>query len=64
MRTPSGGPGTNQYSAVNPEGGHPHVVEGVNIPLQRPTIASFMIFYVLRQLYSFPIIITGIFVGF
>lgn len=64
MRTPSGGPGTNQYSAVNPEGGHPHVVEGVNIPLQCPTIASFMIFYVLRQLYSFPIIITGIFVGF
>lgn len=29
VRTPSGGPGTNQYSAVNPEGGHPHIVEGV-----------------------------------
>lgn len=28
-RTPSGGPGTNQYSAVNPEGGHPKIVEGV-----------------------------------
>ncbi|PIN06555.1 Transcription factor PHOX2/ARIX, contains HOX domain [Handroanthus impetiginosus] len=28
VRTPSGGPGTNQYSAVNPEGGHPHIVEG------------------------------------
>ncbi|XP_073301309.1 homeobox-DDT domain protein RLT1-like [Primulina huaijiensis] len=28
VRTPSGGPGTNQYSAVNPEGGHPRVVEG------------------------------------
>lgn len=28
-RTPSGGPGTNQYSAVNPEGGHPQIVEGV-----------------------------------
>lgn len=27
-RTPSGGPGTNQYSAVNPEGGHPQIVEG------------------------------------
>ncbi|GAA0160372.1 homeodomain transcription factor [Lithospermum erythrorhizon] len=27
-RTPSGGPGTNQYSAVNPEGGHPKLVEG------------------------------------
>nr|GMC81593.1 homeobox-DDT domain protein RLT1 isoform X2 [Ipomoea batatas] len=27
-RTPSGGPGTNQYSAVNPEGGHPKIVEG------------------------------------
>ncbi|KAH6773670.1 hypothetical protein C2S51_012074 [Perilla frutescens var. frutescens] len=28
VRTPSGGPGTNQYSAVNPEGGHPHIVQG------------------------------------
>lgn len=28
-RTPSGGPGTNQYSAVNPEGRHPQIVEGV-----------------------------------
>ncbi|XP_073058613.1 homeobox-DDT domain protein RLT1-like [Primulina eburnea] len=28
VRTPSGGPGTNQYSALNPEGGHPRVVEG------------------------------------
>ncbi|EPS62549.1 hypothetical protein M569_12241, partial [Genlisea aurea] len=28
LRTPSGGPGTNQYSAINPEGGHPHIVEG------------------------------------
>ncbi|XP_051126147.1 homeobox-DDT domain protein RLT1-like [Andrographis paniculata] len=28
VRTPSGGPGTNQYSAFNPEGGHPHIVEG------------------------------------
>ncbi|GER36424.1 homeobox protein [Striga asiatica] len=28
VRAPSGGPGTNQYSAVNPEGGHPHVVQG------------------------------------
>ncbi|KAL7129980.1 hypothetical protein ABFS83_13G103000 [Erythranthe nasuta] len=28
VRTPSGGPGTNQYSAINPEGGHPHIVEG------------------------------------
>ncbi|CAH9112170.1 unnamed protein product [Cuscuta europaea] len=28
VRTPSGGPGTNQYSAVNPEGGHPKIVEG------------------------------------
>ncbi|CAN4078885.1 unnamed protein product [Withania somnifera] len=27
-RTPSGGPGTNQYSAINPEGGHPQIVEG------------------------------------
>ncbi|XP_060192893.1 homeobox-DDT domain protein RLT1 [Lycium barbarum] len=27
-RTPSGGPGTNQYNAVNPEGGHPQIVEG------------------------------------
>lgn len=29
VRTPSGGPGTNQYSVVNPEGGHPQIVEGV-----------------------------------
>ncbi|KAL7102846.1 hypothetical protein ACP275_08G144100 [Erythranthe tilingii] len=27
-RMPSGGPGTNQYNAVNTEGGHPHIVEG------------------------------------
>ncbi|KAM3362256.1 homeobox-DDT domain protein RLT1 isoform X2 [Capsicum galapagoense] len=27
-RTPSGGPGTNQYNAINPEGGHPQIVEG------------------------------------
>ncbi|XP_027159398.1 homeobox-DDT domain protein RLT1 isoform X1 [Coffea eugenioides] len=31
VRTPSGGPGTNQYSAVNPEGGHPHIVEGAYV---------------------------------
>lgn len=31
VRTPSGGPGTNQYNAVNPEGGHPQIVEGVII---------------------------------
>ncbi|VFQ58861.1 unnamed protein product [Cuscuta campestris] len=31
VRTPSGGPGTNQYSAVNPEGGHPLIVEGAYI---------------------------------
>ncbi|KAL3519817.1 hypothetical protein ACH5RR_017966 [Cinchona calisaya] len=30
-RTPSGGPGTNQYSAVNPEGGHPQIVEGAYV---------------------------------
>lgn len=29
-RTPSGGPGTNQYTVANPEGGHPQIVEGVN----------------------------------
>lgn len=28
-RTPSGGAGTNQYTVANPEGGHPHIVEGV-----------------------------------
>lgn len=28
-RTPSGGLGTNQYTAANPEGGHPRIVEGV-----------------------------------
>ena len=28
-RTPSGGPGTNQYTVANPEGGHPQIVEGV-----------------------------------
>ncbi|KAI3741695.1 hypothetical protein L1987_59369 [Smallanthus sonchifolius] len=27
-RTPSGGPGTNQYTVANPEGGHPQIVEG------------------------------------
>ncbi|KAD3068752.1 hypothetical protein R6Q59_017222 [Mikania micrantha] len=27
-RTPSGGPGTNQYTVANPEGGHPRIVEG------------------------------------
>lgn len=27
-RTPSGGAGTNQYTVANPEGGHPHIVEG------------------------------------
>ncbi|MFS8015161.1 putative transcription factor & chromatin remodeling DDT family [Helianthus anomalus] len=27
-RTPSGGPGTNQYTVGNPEGGHPQIVEG------------------------------------
>ncbi|CAI9760178.1 unnamed protein product [Fraxinus pennsylvanica] len=27
-RTPSGGPGTNQYTSVNLEGGHPQIVEG------------------------------------
>nr|XP_043622905.1 homeobox-DDT domain protein RLT1 isoform X2 [Erigeron canadensis] len=27
-RTPSGGPGTNQYTVANPEGGHPKIVEG------------------------------------
>ncbi|KAK9064263.1 hypothetical protein SSX86_015643 [Deinandra increscens subsp. villosa] len=27
-RAPSGGPGTNQYTVANPEGGHPHIVEG------------------------------------
>ncbi|KAL3643462.1 hypothetical protein CASFOL_014277 [Castilleja foliolosa] len=31
VRTPSGGPGTNQYSAVNPEGGHPHIVQGAYV---------------------------------
>ncbi|XP_074333666.1 homeobox-DDT domain protein RLT1-like isoform X2 [Apium graveolens] len=27
-RTPSGGAGTNQYTVANPEGGHPHIVQG------------------------------------
>lgn len=36
VRTPSGGPGTNQYSAINPEGGHPHIVEGVMTPCGKP----------------------------
>jgi hypothetical protein len=27
-RTPTGGLGTNQYTAANPEGGHPRIVEG------------------------------------
>ncbi|KAJ0797032.1 putative transcription factor & chromatin remodeling DDT family [Helianthus annuus] len=27
-RTPSGGPGANQYAVANPEGGHPQIVEG------------------------------------
>ncbi|KAL3617111.1 hypothetical protein CASFOL_039505 [Castilleja foliolosa] len=31
VRTPSGGPGTNQYSAVNLEGGHPHIVQGAYV---------------------------------
>ncbi|KAL6567386.1 hypothetical protein OROGR_001054 [Orobanche gracilis] len=31
VRTPSGGPGTNQYTAFNPEGGHPHIVEGAYV---------------------------------
>nr|GMD93116.1 homeobox-DDT domain protein RLT1 [Ipomoea batatas] len=31
VRTPSGGPGTNQYNAVNPEGGHPQIVEGAYV---------------------------------
>lgn len=29
-RTPSTGLGTNQYSAANPGGGHPQIVEGVS----------------------------------
>ncbi|XP_051129071.1 homeobox-DDT domain protein RLT1-like [Andrographis paniculata] len=28
VRAPSGGPGTNQYTAINTEGGHPHIIEG------------------------------------
>lgn len=64
---PSGGPGTNQYSAVNAEGGHPHIVEGVITPLY--VIASI----VLRRICSVcciyvdlrsPIIMSGVFVGF
>lgn len=33
-RTPSGGAGTNQYTVANPEGGHPHLVEGVRSSVQ------------------------------
>lgn len=30
-RTPSTGLGMNQNGAANPGGGHPHIVEGVNV---------------------------------
>lgn len=33
VRTLSVGVGANQNAAANPGGGHPHVVEGVSLPL-------------------------------
>lgn len=63
MRTPSGGPGTNQYSAVNPEGGHPHIVEGVITPVQ--SLTDFYVgFCFPMDIILIPVAVAGIFVGF
>lgn len=51
-RTPSTGLGTNQYSAANPGGGHPQIVEGVSNWAVVSSDASFFLPYSFSL--SFP----------
>lgn len=67
-RTPTLGLGTNQNTAAGPEGGHPHIVEGVKPAPYVQTILLLVIFWFnnfsLLWNHLLIIFISGICMGF